>query len=42
MTIQTAGVPVTDGVCEYCLRETAVYAFILWTCKHCMEEDGAS
>jgi len=35
-------VPRKIGTCEYCCRTTTVYAYILWVCKRCLEEDPAA
>jgi ribosomal protein S14 len=31
--------PHRAGTCEYCGRETTVYAYVLWTCRRCLESD---
>jgi hypothetical protein len=43
LTTPAPAVPAAKhGVCEYCLRETTVYAYILRTCKRCLDEDAAT
>jgi hypothetical protein len=32
----TADVPHRFGMCEWCLHETTVYAYILWVCRDCL------
>ncbi len=41
MTYTLDDIPRTHGTCEYCLRETTVYAFALWVCRRCLENDPA-
>ncbi len=36
---QLTDAPHRIGVCEYCLRETTVYAYALWVCRRCLDED---
>lgn len=31
--------PRVPGTCEYCMRDTMVYALILFTCRKCVLED---
>jgi ribosomal protein S14 len=30
--------PSKYGTCDYCCRETTVYAYVLWVCRRCLLE----